>query len=76
MKLAFENGHFDPSILENFMVLIPKGDAQSIVKDFRKISLCNVFTNLLPRCMLVNHLHLFLIGLLVSSKEALSHDVG
>jgi hypothetical protein len=62
VKLAFENGRYDPKICETLIVLLPKGDSQTTFKDFRPISLCNVTYKLISK-IIVSRLRPFLDGI-------------
>lgn len=46
---AFEKGEVDAQMLETLVVLIPKLDSPSTVKEFRPISLCNVIYKLITK---------------------------
>lgn len=43
VKDSFERGFFSQLVYDTLVVLIPKGDDPSTFKDFRPISLYNVF---------------------------------
>lgn len=51
VRNAFEQGHFDPRMAKTQMVLIPKRDVPSSLKDFRPISLCNVLYKLISKVL-------------------------
>lgn len=51
VRSAFEEGHFDGSITEILLVLIPKGDNPQSFKEFRPISLCNVIFKIISKCL-------------------------
>lgn len=51
VKKTFSQGHFDPSVTETLVILIPKGDTQTTFKDFRPISLCNVIYKLITKVL-------------------------
>jgi hypothetical protein len=59
IRLAFEDGRYDPEICETLIVLLPKGESQNTFKDFRPISLCNTTYKLLSK-ILVSRLRPFL----------------
>jgi hypothetical protein len=52
---AFSTGHFNPSLAETLICLIPKVDCPKNFKEFRPISLCNTFYKLITK-VLVNRL--------------------
>ena len=63
VREAFETGKVYEKLMEILLVLIPKGDNPSMVKDFRPISLCNVTYKLITK-VLVNRLRPFLNNLI------------
>ena len=59
VREAFRRGHIDPRIVETLIVLIPKTENPSHLKNFHPISLCNVIYKVITR-LLVNRLRPFL----------------
>lgn len=56
---AFESGKVDERLLEILVVLIPKVNHPTSIKEFRPISLCNVTYKLITK-LLVNRIRPFL----------------
>jgi hypothetical protein len=55
VRKFFNDGIMPPGINDTAIVLIPKGNSPSDLKDFRPISLCNVIYKIISKC-LVNRL--------------------
>ena len=49
VRYAFLFGNFDSALAETLIVLIPKEDQPLRMKDFRPISLCNIFYKLITK---------------------------
>jgi hypothetical protein len=63
VRSAFDKGEYDTKVCETLIVLIPKGDNQTTLKDFRPISLCNVTYKLISK-IIVARLRPFLDGII------------
>ena len=59
MRGAFLTGVIDPNLVETLIVLIPKGEPPTWLKEFHPISLYNVALKIVSK-VLVNRLHPFL----------------
>lgn len=60
---AFETGTVDSTLLETLIVLIPKVESPTMVKEFRPISLCNVTYKVITKVM-VNRIRPYLNSLI------------
>jgi hypothetical protein len=51
VRKFFSNGIMPPGINDTAIVLIPKGNNPTELKDFRPISLCNVIYKIISKCL-------------------------
>ncbi|MCI32183.1 RNA-directed DNA polymerase (Reverse transcriptase), partial [Trifolium medium] len=63
VKDAFTSGHFDPTISNTLIALIPKVDSPTTFRELRPISLCNIVYKLITK-VLVNRLRPLLDSLI------------
>jgi len=49
---AFLSGHFDPTISDTLIALIPKVEPPTTYKDFRPISLCNIIYKIITKVLI------------------------
>ena len=70
VRSAFLGEFLNPSIMKTLIVLIPKIDNPTFMKDFRPISLCNVVYKIITK-VLTNRLRPFLPDIVILYKEVL-----
>jgi hypothetical protein len=51
VQSAFHTGHFDPTISDRLIALIPKVDHPNTYKDFQSISLCNIIYKIITKVL-------------------------
>jgi hypothetical protein len=69
VRKVFHDGVMPPGINDTALVLIPKGNNPTELKDFRPISLCNVIYKIISKC-LVNRLRPILNDIISPEQSA------